>query len=199
MRKALLALAVVATFAAGLGVAGVRPAFSQEEKVTLCHAAGREGTTQYVTLTISRNAAFGEAGHFFENGTPRAGHEQDYLGPCRDATPTTDTTTTTETTTTTTTSPPDTTTTTQPPTQTETTTTTEPSPPPTTPTTTTEPPQPTTPEPTTSVPVAPQPTPQAPPPPKPKPKPKPTPRSTPPPTCPPGETFNGRCGVQGNG
>lgn len=54
-------------------------------KVTICHAAGREGTTKYITLNISENAVYGRkgnAGHFEENGTPRAGHEQDYFGPC---------------------------------------------------------------------------------------------------------------------
>lgn len=53
-----------------------------DDKVTICHAAGRAGTTQFVTLTISYNAAFGQAGHFNENGTPKAGHEDDYLGAC---------------------------------------------------------------------------------------------------------------------
>lgn len=52
------------------------------EKVTICHAAGRETTTHFVTLTIAWNAVFGQAGHFYENGTPRAGHEHDYLGEC---------------------------------------------------------------------------------------------------------------------
>lgn len=58
-----------------------------EDKVTLCHAAGQEGTTQYVTITVGYPAAFGPAGHFYENGTPRAGHEQDYLGPCQETPP----------------------------------------------------------------------------------------------------------------
>jgi hypothetical protein len=53
------------------------------DKVTLCHAAGLDGTTKYVTLTLSENAVYKEqGGHFYENGTPRAGHEDDYLGPC---------------------------------------------------------------------------------------------------------------------
>ena len=54
----------------------------QPEMITICHAAGREGTTQYVTLTLPYPAVYGQAGHFYENGTPRAGHEQDYLGAC---------------------------------------------------------------------------------------------------------------------
>jgi len=55
---------------------------SPPEMVTICHAAGLEGTTQYVTLTLAYPAVYGPAGHFYENGTPRAGHEQDYLGAC---------------------------------------------------------------------------------------------------------------------
>ena len=68
----------------GAGYTLVRPqaVFSQQEMVTLCHAAGQDDTTQFVTLTIAYPAAYGEAGHFYENGTPRAGHEQDYLGEC---------------------------------------------------------------------------------------------------------------------
>jgi hypothetical protein len=61
-------------------------------KVTICHAAGLAGTTHYNTLNISENAVYGRhgnAGHFEENGTPRAGHEQDYFGACEsDSTPT---------------------------------------------------------------------------------------------------------------
>ena len=85
--------ALIAFAAAGLAVAGVRPAHGQDEKITICHAAGLAGTTHFVTLELPREAVFGEAGHFFENGTPRAGHEQDYMGPCRDETTTTTTTT----------------------------------------------------------------------------------------------------------
>jgi hypothetical protein len=58
---------------------------SPSDKVTICHAAGQAGTTKFVTLTISENAVYGRhgnAGHFNENGTTRAGHEQDYFGPC---------------------------------------------------------------------------------------------------------------------
>ena len=74
------------------------------EQVTLCHGAGQDDTTHFVTLTIAEEAAYGQAGHFNENGTPRAGHEQDYLGACPiDETTTTTTTVTDETTTTTTT------------------------------------------------------------------------------------------------
>ncbi len=63
-------------------VSKVQPANAQQEMVTLCHAAGQEGTLQFTTLTIAYNAAFGQAGHFNEDGTPAAGHENDYLGAC---------------------------------------------------------------------------------------------------------------------
>jgi hypothetical protein len=79
-------IAIIAGITAlGATVCGLAlPAQAEPEpKVTICHAAGREGTTHYVTLTISENAVYKEqGGHFFENGTPRAGHEQDYFGEC---------------------------------------------------------------------------------------------------------------------
>ena len=82
---------VVTTAGPACATAGpVCPGGHPTEKVTLCHAAGLAGTTQYRTITVGWMAAFGPAGHFFENGTPRAGHEQDYLGKCRP--PTTSTT-----------------------------------------------------------------------------------------------------------
>lgn len=58
-----------------------------QDKVVICHAAGLDGTTQFVTIEVAYPAAYGEAGHFYENGTPRAGHEQDYLGACREPSP----------------------------------------------------------------------------------------------------------------
>ena len=100
MRK-LGALAIVATLATliALPAAATPPVF-----VTICHAAGLEGTTQFVTLTLPEVAVFGQAGHFNEDGTPAAGHEADYLGECIVTTTTTgqESTTTTGSTTTTT-------------------------------------------------------------------------------------------------
>ena len=52
------------------------------EKVTICHGSGQDDTTHFVTLEISENAVYGPAGHFDENGTPQAGHEQDHFGAC---------------------------------------------------------------------------------------------------------------------
>ena len=96
-----LGLVVCAGVVAALAVAGATSAhveagssgsttaaLTTNDKVTLCHAAGQDGTTKFVTLTISYNAAFGQAGHFYEDGTPRAGHEDDYLGPCNPPPPT---------------------------------------------------------------------------------------------------------------
>jgi outer membrane biosynthesis protein TonB len=54
---------------------------SKSDKVTICHATSSE-TNPFVTLTISENAVYGPAGHFNENGTTQAGHEEDYMGPC---------------------------------------------------------------------------------------------------------------------
>lgn len=79
MSKNLKIVAAVAfvglAVAAGLNAA---PA----EKVTICHAAGQDDTTHFVEITASWNAIYGQAGHFYEDGTPRAGHEQDSEGPC---------------------------------------------------------------------------------------------------------------------
>lgn len=156
------------------------------DKVTICHAAGRAGTTHYITLTIGYQAVYGPAGHFYENGTPQAGHEQDYLGPCRETT-TTDTTTTTNTTTTneTTTNQTTTTQTTTDQTTTQQTTTTE-----------TTPPEPPAVVPPAVVPPAAKP-PKAPPTKRP-PKPQNVPPKAPP-VCIPGAVETEPCGVQGQG
>lgn len=82
MKKILVAgivalIALLATGTATSAIAGEHPS-----KVTICHASGLAGTTKYETLTIGYEAVYGPAGHFYENGTPQAGHEQDYLGPC---------------------------------------------------------------------------------------------------------------------
>lgn len=53
------------------------PSLAKAAKVTVCHAAGRDGTTKYVSITISGNA--GQNPHIDDNGTTRAGHEDDYF------------------------------------------------------------------------------------------------------------------------
>jgi len=80
MRKVLGATAAITLLLSLL----VLPVMAGQPKVTLCHAAGLDGTTKYVTITVGWPAAYGPAGHFYENGTPRAGHEQDYLGACKE-------------------------------------------------------------------------------------------------------------------
>jgi len=80
------AAALVAIVVAG--VSGVRALnAAPAEKVTICHAAGQDGTTHFVEITASYNAIYGQAGHFYEPGTPAAGHEQDYEGPCKKSPP----------------------------------------------------------------------------------------------------------------
>lgn len=77
---ALLAAALIAC----IGPAWAAEAATQEDKVTICHVAGRaDNPANYVTLTLPWNAVYGQAGHLNENGTPQAGHEQDYLGECK--------------------------------------------------------------------------------------------------------------------
>ncbi len=82
MKKLLLSLFGVFVIVTALVAASVAMAGG---KVTICHASGLAGTTKFETLSISENAVYGRngnAGHFEENGTPRAGHEQDTFGPC---------------------------------------------------------------------------------------------------------------------
>ena len=76
---------------AGLALAALvfaAPALATEdppppEHVVICHVAGlASDPANYITLDLPWVAVYGEAGHFFENGTPRAGHEQDTLGEC---------------------------------------------------------------------------------------------------------------------
>lgn len=86
IRRTILVLMAVAAIMIA-GGASVTNASPNHGKVTLCHAAGLDGTTHYVTLEVGWPAAYGPAGHFYENGTPRAGHEQDYLGACLEPSP----------------------------------------------------------------------------------------------------------------
>lgn len=79
-------------------------------KVYVCHAAGQTGTTKFVTNHVPATESGFPQGHFTEDGTPEAGHEDDYLGQCV----TDETTTTTTEVPPSTTIPPDSTTTTEP-------------------------------------------------------------------------------------
>jgi hypothetical protein len=86
-RLAVLALSVVAAAVACSDslapptspLAAGAPSFAKAGKVTICHAAGRAGTTKFVQLSINENAL---GAHFEDNGTTRAGHEQDTMGAC---------------------------------------------------------------------------------------------------------------------
>lgn len=110
---AVVALGAVSAVALAGGHGGGPP-----DKVVICHASGLAGTTKYETLELPYVAVYGQAGHFYENGTPRAGHEQDYLGECRTDTGTTPTETTPTDTTPTETTPTETTPTETTPTET---------------------------------------------------------------------------------
>lgn len=86
----------VVVAAVTLGMVGLSTqAAATVEKVVVCHAAGRVGTTQYVTLEVPPNEGGFPQGHFTEGGTTEAGHEDDYLGVCVEDTTTTESTTTT--------------------------------------------------------------------------------------------------------
>ena len=88
--KAGAVLAVAVVVAAACSESGVtsllKPgsaSLDKAPKVTVCHAAGLAGTTHYIAITISAN---GLNGHFGNNGTPKAGHELDFIAtperPC---------------------------------------------------------------------------------------------------------------------
>lgn len=78
MRKAFIIAALVALCTVPAALAEGPP-----EMVTFCHVAGlASDPANSVTLTLPVNAVYGQAGHFNENGTTQAGHEQDYLGAC---------------------------------------------------------------------------------------------------------------------
>ncbi len=115
-RRFHLPFALAAT-AATIVLTATTPADADNDKVTICHAAGRDGTTHYNTLTISRSAV---SAHFDEHGTPQAGHEDDYFGACvgDTTTSTTEASTTSSTTTNPSTSTTSPTTSTAPPTST---------------------------------------------------------------------------------
>ncbi len=53
------------------------------QKITICHVAGlASDPANYITLELPPQAVYGNGGHFNENGTPQAGHEQDSFGAC---------------------------------------------------------------------------------------------------------------------
>lgn len=88
MKKTISIVVLIVLTMVGFGAVITNAAAKPDDKVTICHAAGKVGADKYVTLTISRNAVYGPGGHFNENGTTQAGHEEDYLGPCKTDEPT---------------------------------------------------------------------------------------------------------------
>lgn len=82
--KKLFAMAMVA----GVITLGTHAVVSAGgEKTTICHAAGQAGTTHFNTLHLPDAAL---SAHFDENGSPQAGHEQDYFGECQTSPATTE-------------------------------------------------------------------------------------------------------------
>lgn len=84
--KAVAAVFVMLVALAAIAFFTVEPAYGGQDKVTICHATSSE-TNPFVTLTLAAPAVYGPAGHFNENGTTQAGHEQDYLGACEEEEP----------------------------------------------------------------------------------------------------------------
>jgi len=74
---------LIAFITVGVALVAASASSATVDKITICHGAGQEGTTQYVTLELPYEAVYGQGGHFNENGTTQAGHEQDYLGECQ--------------------------------------------------------------------------------------------------------------------
>lgn len=70
-----------------VGVLAAPTLATKPDKVYVCHAAGREGTTHFVTLYVPANSGGFPQGHFTESGTTAAGHEDDYLGKCKEDQP----------------------------------------------------------------------------------------------------------------
>lgn len=76
MKRYRVALATIAVVAGLPAAAAVGPADAQT-KVWLCHATGSEDNP-YTVTHVSPNAVFKDnGGHFYEDGTPQAGHEDD--------------------------------------------------------------------------------------------------------------------------
>ena len=61
------------------GVTGTASA-DNEDKITICHISGNG---HLHTLSVGYMAVYGPAGHLYPDGSPREGHQEDYLGPCR--------------------------------------------------------------------------------------------------------------------
>jgi hypothetical protein len=59
------------------------PVGARSEKEYICHVAGRaDDPANFLTSHLPPQAIYGNGGHFNENGTTQAGHEQDTFGAC---------------------------------------------------------------------------------------------------------------------
>jgi hypothetical protein len=82
------AVAVYLILTAGIFTTAALATGGPPEQVTICHVAGlASDPANHITLTLPVTAVYGPGGHFEENGTPQAGHEEDYLGPCNPPSP----------------------------------------------------------------------------------------------------------------
>jgi len=82
MRKRFMKSVAVSGVAvvAVLGFEMLNPASAAPaEKVTICHATGQIPSDHYVTLSTKALTPLGAEGHIDANGTPLAGHEQDFV------------------------------------------------------------------------------------------------------------------------
>jgi outer membrane biosynthesis protein TonB len=77
--RVLIVAAVAALLLFTVGALSVRA--TQTPKVYVCHATSSE-SNPYVTIEVPATESGYPQGHFTENGTQEAGHEEDYLGPC---------------------------------------------------------------------------------------------------------------------
>jgi outer membrane biosynthesis protein TonB len=76
----------IAVLVAALFVLGTSAVIAKQDKVLVCHATSSEANP-YVTLEVPANEGGYPQGHYTENGTPKAGHEDDYLGACPEPSP----------------------------------------------------------------------------------------------------------------
>ncbi len=78
-------IAIALGSAAMLAVGGLTASATNgpPPKIVICHVAGSaDDPANYITLELPYQAVYGIGGHFNEDGTTQAGHEQDTLGAC---------------------------------------------------------------------------------------------------------------------
>ena len=73
--------AAVILVLAGVGIVFNVAYADRPVMVTICHFTSSE-TNPWVEITAAYPAIYGPAGHFSEPGSPNAGHENDFEGPC---------------------------------------------------------------------------------------------------------------------